>query len=65
MSKERPLRGSCNCGRNVYEIVVPNTAADAEAQVYFDDSSHFSRYIRTLSATPLLMMLQDEHKQRH
>lgn len=42
MSRQRPLRGACSCGRNLYAIVVP-THASEQAQVYFDDSSESSR----------------------
>lgn len=38
MSRERPLRGSCNCGRNRYVVVVPEDATE-RAEVYFDESS--------------------------
>lgn len=63
MSRQRPLRGACSCGRNVYSVVVPTTATE-EAHVFFDDSSHFS----TRQTSPVdeaeLIDLQDEHKPR-
>ena len=42
MSRQRPLRGACSCGRNHYAIVVP-TESTEQAQVYFDDSSESSK----------------------
>ena len=38
MSRQRPLRGACSCGRNHYTVVVPTESIE-QAQVYFDDSS--------------------------
>lgn len=60
MSRQRPLRGACSCGRNVYSVVVPTTATE-EAQVFFDDSSHFSTHGPIIGEAELIS-LQDEHK---
>lgn len=38
MALDRPLRGSCSCGRNHYAIVLPENVGE-EAYVYFDDST--------------------------
>jgi len=38
MSRERPLRGACSCGRNTYTIDVPQEN-DEVAQIIFDNSS--------------------------
>lgn len=32
-----PLRGSCSCGRNEYQINIPDDVTD-HAEVYFDSS---------------------------
>lgn len=32
-----PLRGSCSCGRNEYQINIPEDVTD-HAEVYFDSS---------------------------
>ncbi|ETN38072.1 uncharacterized protein HMPREF1541_07696 [Cyphellophora europaea CBS 101466] len=53
MSRQRPLRGTCSCGRNVYSVVVPTTATE-HAQVFFDDSSPSRR----AQATPLTAWLR-------
>src|SRR2546423_1742983 len=37
MSRERPLRGSCSCGRNQYSIIIPENATET-ARVFFDNS---------------------------
>ncbi|KMP07301.1 hypothetical protein CIRG_06982 [Coccidioides immitis RMSCC 2394] len=42
MSRERPLRGGCSCGRNQYAIIVPPDSAE-QAEVYFDTSSEHRR----------------------
>lgn len=41
MSRVRPLRGACNCGRIQYAIVVPSDATE-RAQIFFDDSNDSS-----------------------
>lgn len=44
MSRLRPIHGACNCGRNLYSIVVPENAVE-QAEVYFDDSSESSKLL--------------------
>ncbi|RVX74915.1 hypothetical protein B0A52_01192 [Exophiala mesophila] len=53
MSRLRPLRGACNCGRNHYSIELPEDATE-QAQVYFDDSSDSRRS----QATPITAWLR-------
>ncbi|KAI9877482.1 MAG: hypothetical protein M1830_003779 [Pleopsidium flavum] len=53
MSRERPLRGACSCGRNQYLIVVPQDST-ASARVLFDDSSEHRRH----QASPLTAWLR-------
>jgi hypothetical protein len=53
MSRQRPLRGACNCGRNLYAINVPTDSTE-QAQVSFDDSSESRRS----QATPLTAWLR-------
>ncbi|EXJ85095.1 hypothetical protein A1O3_05770 [Capronia epimyces CBS 606.96] len=53
MSRLRPLQGACNCGRNLYSVIVPEGATE-QAQVYFDDSSDSRRS----QATPLTAWLR-------
>jgi len=48
MSRERPLRGGCSCGRNEYIIEVPPNATEV-AEVFFDNSASQRRS----QATPL------------
>lgn len=43
MSRERPLRGGCSCGRNTYIIEVPPNATEV-AQVFFDRSTTHSKF---------------------
>ena len=43
MTTQRPLRGSCSCGRNNYIIAVPENPADS-AHVFFDGSSEDCRF---------------------
>lgn len=38
MSRQRPLRGACSCGRNRYVIVVPEDATE-QSQIFFDEGS--------------------------
>jgi len=42
MSRERPLRGGCSCGRNQYTVEVPQHATEV-AQVYFDSTHNHQR----------------------
>ncbi|KAL3419390.1 hypothetical protein PVAG01_09612 [Phlyctema vagabunda] len=42
MSRARPLQGGCSCGRNRYEILIPQNSTEI-AQVIFDNSSAHSR----------------------
>jgi len=50
MSRERPLRGGCSCGRNTYIIEVPPNSTEI-AQVFFDKgSSHRRSQASPLSA---------------
>ncbi|KXG46368.1 Glutathione-dependent formaldehyde-activating enzyme/centromere protein V [Penicillium griseofulvum] len=48
-----PLRGSCSCGRNAYQINIPDDVQD-HAQVYFDSS----RDNRLFHGTPLSAWLR-------
>lgn len=38
MDQDQPLRGSCSCGRNLYDIVIPSNASNV-ARVLFHDGS--------------------------
>ncbi|MCJ1361816.1 hypothetical protein MMC16_000916 [Acarospora aff. strigata] len=53
MSRARPLRGACSCGRNQYLIIVPKDATE-HARVLFDDSSEHRRH----AASPLTAWLR-------
>ncbi|KAJ9636110.1 uncharacterized protein PV06_04234 [Exophiala oligosperma] len=53
MSNVRPLRGSCNCGRNHYAVIVPVDSTE-RAEVFFDDSSESRRS----QGTPLTAWLR-------
>ncbi|KAI9842067.1 MAG: hypothetical protein M1837_007492 [Sclerophora amabilis] len=53
MSRQRPLRGTCACGRNQYIVEVPKDS-EQTAQVYFEDSSHHRRH----HAAPLTAFLR-------
>ncbi|KZF21958.1 hypothetical protein L228DRAFT_283160 [Xylona heveae TC161] len=53
MSRERPLRGSCSCGRNQYIVEVPEDSTE-RAQVFFDRGSGSRRHL----ATPLSAWLR-------
>ncbi|KAJ5551848.1 Glutathione-dependent formaldehyde-activating enzyme/centromere protein V [Penicillium sp. DV-2018c] len=48
-----PLRGSCSCGRNVYQINIPDDVTD-HAEVYFDNG----RESRRLHGAPLAAWLR-------
>lgn len=52
MSRARPLRGACSCGRNQYLIVVPQDSTE-EARVLFDDSSEHRESRSSVSSLPL------------
>lgn len=41
-----PLRGSCSCGRNEYQINIPDDVTD-HAEVYFDSSRDNRGQIQT------------------
>ncbi|KAK3375433.1 hypothetical protein B0H63DRAFT_496597 [Podospora didyma] len=53
MSFERPLRGSCNCGRNRYIIQFPKDAAHAAQVLFNSNPSH-----RISQASPLASFLR-------
>lgn len=53
MSRDRPLRGACACGRNQYAIIVPPDATE-RPEVYFDYSSEHRR----TQAAPLTAWLR-------
>lgn len=53
MSRERPLRGSCSCGRNRYTVVVPEGSNEV-AQVFFENSNEHRRH----QAAPLTAFLR-------
>lgn len=48
-----PLRGSCSCGRNEYQINIPEDARD-NAKVYFDGNRDNCEFIHpvTLCRSP-------------
>ncbi|KAI9705851.1 MAG: hypothetical protein M1836_005257 [Candelina mexicana] len=70
MSRERPLRGACACGRNHYIITIPPDASES-ANVIFDNSSEHrkatshslqSRHPSQTNLHPLIPPLTGRHQ---
>ncbi|KAI9794079.1 MAG: hypothetical protein M1816_006704 [Peltula sp. TS41687] len=53
MSRQRPLRGACSCGRNRYTVEVPQESNEI-AQIFFDSGSDHRRH----QASPLTAFLR-------